>query len=99
MPQFAIKTLSTTKLTKIVDTLAYAAGIGGNVVVIPQIIKAWQSDAPGLAITTWLGFLFLSLIWLAYGLLHNSKPLVVAQFINIGCNILVLSGWAFNNWL
>jgi len=56
---------------KTVDTMAYIIGIGGNVAVIPQIIKAWSSDAPGLAVSTWIMFICFGLVWLAYAETFN----------------------------
>jgi uncharacterized protein with PQ loop repeat len=83
--------------TKTVDSLAYVAGVGGNVAVIPQIIKAWESEAPGLAVSTWLLFSLIGLIWLVYAILHQQKPLIVAQAVSISANLLVVGGWVFNN--
>lgn len=80
-----------------VDRLAYVFGIGGNIAVIPQIIKAWESDAPGLAVTTWILFSFIGCVWLIYAIQHRQKPLIVAQAVGISCNLLVVGGWAFNN--
>lgn len=85
------------KATKAVDGLAYVVGIGGNLAVVPQIIKAWESDAPGLAITTWILFTLIGFIWLAYAILHKQKPLIVAQCVGISCNLLVVAGWTLNN--
>lgn len=87
------------QLLKVVDGAAYVVGVGGNIAVIPQIIRAWESDAPGLAITTWLLFVCIGLIWLVYAILHKQKPLIVAQSVGISCNLLVVAGWIFNNWL
>lgn len=83
--------------TKTVDIMAYIVGVGGNIAVIPQIVKAWESDAPGLAVSTWLLFSMIGLVWLAYAILHKQKPLIVAQAVSISVNMLVVSGWAFNN--
>ena len=77
--------------------MAYAVGIGGNIAVIPQIIKAWESDAPGLAILTWVLFIVIGFIWLAYAIQHKQKPLIMAQIVSISCNLLVVGGWIFNN--
>ena len=85
--------------TTVIDAAAYVVGPLGNIAVIPQIIKAWESNAPGLAVVTWLLFIFVGLIWLAYAILHEQKPLIVAQIIGISCNVLVVSGWVFNNWI
>lgn len=85
------------KATKFVDSLAYIVGIGGNLAVVPQIVKAWESEAPGLAVTTWTIFTLIGFVWLAYAILHNQRPLIVAQAIGITCNFLVVAGWVFNN--
>lgn len=85
------------KATKAVDGMAYIVGVGGNLAVVPQIIKAWESDAPGLAITTWVLFTLIGFIWLAYAILHEQKPLIVAQSVGISCNFLVVAGWILNN--
>jgi uncharacterized protein with PQ loop repeat len=84
---------------KAVDTLAYFIGIAGNLAVIPQIILVWQSDPPGLAISTWIFFTFFGIIWLIYAIVHKSKPLIIAQTIGILCNLLVVAGWAFHHWM
>ena len=89
--------ISKRRLTKHVDHMAYVVGVGGNIAVIPQIIKAWQSNAPGLAVMTWLLFSMIGFIWLAYAILHKSKPLIVAQTVGITCNLLVVGGWVFQN--
>ena len=82
-----------------IDSMAYIVGIGGNLAVIPQIVRAWQSAAPGLAILTWLLFVGIGLIWLAYAVEHKQKPLIVAQIIGISCNLAVVIGWLVNNWM
>jgi uncharacterized protein with PQ loop repeat len=82
-----------------VDGLAYVVGVGGNIAILPQIIKAWESDAPGLAVTTWILFSLIGCIWLLYAVQHKQKPLIVAQAVGITCNLLVVAGWAFNNLL
>ena len=87
------------KTRRTVDVMAYVVGVGGNVAVIPQIIKAWQSDAPGLAVVTWLLFVGIGGIWLIYAVQHKQKPLIVAQTVGIACNLAVVAGWAFNNLL
>ena len=84
---------------KAVDSMAYIVGVGGNVAVIPQIIKAWQSNAPGLAVLTWLLFVGIGLIWLAYALQHRQKALIVAQITGLVCNLAIVLGWVVNNWL
>jgi uncharacterized protein with PQ loop repeat len=93
------KFLGHSRTIKIVDKMVYVVGIGGNIAVLPQIIKAWQSDAPGLAVLTWLLFVGIGLIWLIYAIQHQQKPLIVAQAVGISCNVAVVLGWAFNHYL
>ena len=93
------KLLNSNKSKKNVDKLAYIVGVGGNIAVLPQIIKAWESNAPGLAVMTWLLFTGIGFIWLVYAIQHKQKPLIVAQIVGIGCNAAVVLGWAVNNWL
>jgi uncharacterized protein with PQ loop repeat len=89
--------ISRKEATKAVDVMAYIVGVGGNIAVIPQIIKAWESDAPGLAVSTWILFSLIGVIWLVYAILHKQKPLIVAQTVSIICNMLVVTGWMVNN--
>lgn len=81
---------------RVVDGLVYVVGIGGNLAVVPQIVKAWQGPAPGLAVTTWLMFTGIGLIWLLYAIMHRQKPLIVAQLVGISCNLAVVLGWLIN---
>lgn len=87
------------KTDRAVDSMAYFVGVAGNIAVLPQILKAWQSNAPGLAILTWLLFVGIGFIWLLYAIQHQQKPLIVAQIVGITCNLAVVLGWLFNNWV
>lgn len=91
------KVFNRKKTTHSVDMMAYTVGVLGNAAVIPQIIKAWESKAPGLAIVTWLLFVGVGLIWLAYAILHKQKPLILAQAVCLTADIAVVAGWFFNN--
>lgn len=91
------KLLRKRKTRRTVDKMAYVVGVGGNLAVVPQIIRAWESDAPGLAVSTWILFSIIGVIWLVYAIQHNQKPLIVAQSVGISCNLLVVAGWSVNN--
>jgi uncharacterized protein with PQ loop repeat len=82
---------------KTINTLAYVIGVVGNFAVIPQIIKAWQGPAPGLAVLTWLMFIGFGVIWLVYAVVHKQKPLIFAQIVGLSCNTLVVIGWVIHN--
>jgi uncharacterized protein with PQ loop repeat len=91
--------LDKTGSRKTVNAMAYFVGVAGNIAVVPQIIKAWQSNAPGLAVTTWALFIAIGLIWLVYAIQHDQKPLILAQLVGLSCNLAVVAGWIVNNWL
>jgi uncharacterized protein with PQ loop repeat len=91
------KHLTKKQKRKTIDMMAYVVGIGGNIAVVPQIVLAWSSDAPGLAIATWTMFSGIGIIWLVYAILHKQKPLIVAQITGLSCNLLVVAGWVINN--
>ncbi len=92
------KALENKKAMPTIDKMAYFVGVVGNAAVIPQIVKAWQSNAPGLAVLTWLLFVGIGVIWLVYAIEHKQKPLIVAQIVGLTCNVAVVLGWVFNNW-
>lgn len=81
----------------VIDDMAYIIGVVGNIAVIPQIIKAWSGPTPGLAILTWILFIFFGVIWLLYAIMHRQKPLIFAQIVGLSCNILVVIGWLLHN--
>lgn len=85
------------KAKRNVDAMAYTVGVLGNAAVIPQIVKAWEGKAPGLAILTWLLFIGVGLIWLAYAVMHKQRPLIIAQATCLTADLAVVLGWAFNN--
>lgn len=86
---------STRKMV-VIDGVAYAMGILGNIAVVPQILKAWSGPAPGLAVLTWLMFVVFGLVWLIYAIAHHQKPLIFAQLVGISCNLLVVIGWTIH---
>ena len=82
---------------KILDSVVYVVGLAGNLAVVPQIVKAWSGPAPGLAISTWLLFTGISVIWLVYAIVHDQKPLIAAQVGGMTVNAMVVIGWLVNN--
>ena len=84
---------SQSKLRKVMDRLVYMAGIIGPVMTMPQVIKVWsEKNASGIAVETWGAYLFLSLIWLSYGILHKEKPLIIMYSAYFLINVMIVSG-------
>lgn len=72
----------------LIDRSAYLMGAVSVAVNVPQLIAVWTSPSiAGVSIVSWIGFLTGSIFWLAYGLLHHEKPIIV---INGG--LLIIQG-------
>jgi len=70
------------KLEKIIDKLIYPAGLLGPIFALPQLFEVWiHKSAKELSLTTWLSWLILSFIWLAYGLIHKNRPIIVSNIL------------------
>lgn len=71
-----------TRNEKIIDSLVYVASFLGILSNIPQLVKIWgEKSTAGVSVITWGGFLFGSVFWLLYGIIHNEKPVIVANFL------------------
>lgn len=80
---------------KVLDKLVYFAGIAGPVMTLPQVFKIWtEKSAAGVALETWLTYLFLSMIWVSYGLLHKERPLVIMHSSYFVINVFIIVGVA-----
>lgn len=76
---------------KVLDKLVCFAGIAGPVMTLPQVFKIWlEKNASGVAVETWLTYLFLSVIWISYGLLHKEKPIVIMYTSYFVINVLII---------
>ncbi|MDP2683900.1 MAG: PQ-loop domain-containing transporter [bacterium] len=81
------------KWKRYLDTIIYAAGIAGPVLVIPQAYEIFvNKDASGVSIPSWIGFTLLAVIWLIYGIAHKEKPLILMYTGLVIMNALVFIG-------
>ncbi|MBW3020761.1 hypothetical protein KY334_05670 [Candidatus Woesearchaeota archaeon] len=82
-----------TKYQKILDKLVYAAGIGGPIMTIPQILKIWaEKTVAGVSLTSWSAYLIMAIIWLMYGIEHKEKPIIVTNALWVVFESLVVVG-------
>lgn len=59
----------------------------------PQVYKIYTShNVQGVSIWTWLGFMLLGIIFLAYGLLHRIRPLIITQILWFIMDFLIVIG-------
>lgn len=84
---------SSNRLIRFVDGVMYVMGIIGPLVSIPQLIEIYiRQNAEGISVSTWLGYVFLTALWLVYGIVHRERPIILTQVLWLIVNILVVIG-------
>jgi MtN3 and saliva related transmembrane protein len=77
------------KFVKNYDKFIYFVGIGVPIITSSQVFKIWLSkNASGVSIVAWSAYLFNSIAWLVYGVIHKERPII---FTNIVCAIINFS--------
>lgn len=75
------------------DKLIYPISLFAPIVTIPQLIEVWQKrSVAGISLTTWGAYTFVSGIWFMYGMVHKEKPLILANFLLMVLDALVVIG-------
>ena len=60
---------------------------------IPQVVTIYQTqNASGVSLITWLGFMVIGGIFLAYGIVHKLTPFIVNQVIWFILDLLIVVG-------
>lgn len=60
---------------------------------LPQVYTIYVSqNVAGVSLWTWIGFMFIGFIFLAYGLVHRLKPIIVTQIIWFIVDAMVIIG-------
>lgn len=71
----------------------YGVGIVGPLVSIPQLIEIYvRHNVQGISVLSWTGYAVLSVLWLAYGIVHREKPIILTQFLWLLVNVAVIVG-------
>jgi MtN3 and saliva related transmembrane protein len=76
---------------ELVDFVGYSAATLTTVAFLPQVFQIWKSKSTkDLALPTLLSFIAGVSMWLVYGLLLNSAPVIVANTITLLLNLAIL---------
>ena len=68
------------RLKRSVDKMIYVVALVGPLFNLPQLLKVWLSqNATGVSAISWGAFMFVAAFWLMYGILHRSKPIIIAN--------------------
>jgi uncharacterized protein with PQ loop repeat len=77
-----------------IDSLIYLAVVIGPLLTLPQLYSIWVEGQKGVSIVSWVAYLIGAIIWLAYGVKHNDKPLIIVEAIWVLLDIMIIIGLA-----
>jgi len=77
----------------LIDKLVYAARIAAPILTVPQVLKIWiGKSAAGVSALTWGTYTITAVIWLAYGIAHKNKPIIISYGLWIVLELLIVIG-------
>lgn len=87
-PRRSIRTLS----DRFIDTLGFLAGTLTTLSFVPQVAKAWRTRSTGdLSLTMLVAFTSGVLLWLIYGMVLGSLPVILANAVTLGLSGVLLA--------
>ena len=67
---------------RFLDKLLLVIAIIGPIMALPQLISVYSAKNAGtLVFSTWASWSFFNLIWLAYGIVHKEKPIIITYIL------------------
>ncbi len=73
------------KNTKKLDLLVTIVAVISPILTLPQVFLIYSTQsAQGVSPLSWAGFVFTSCVWLAYGIAHQQRPIIINSSIS-GC--------------
>lgn len=76
---------------EIIDFVGYIAATLTTAAFLPQVLQVWKSKSTkDLALPTLLSFILGVGMWLIYGLLVKSTPVIVANSVTLVLNLVIL---------
>jgi MtN3 and saliva related transmembrane protein len=79
---------------QLIDLVGYLAATLTTAAFLPQVLKVWQSKSTqDLALPTLLSFIAGVSMWLVYGLLVNSTPIIIAIWVDRFMRSIVITSW------
>jgi len=73
------------------EIIGYIASVIAIAMYFPQVIKSWKTkQMKGISSLTFLLISFNSILWATYGILINSIPVILANFVVLILTIFML---------
>jgi MtN3 and saliva related transmembrane protein len=74
-----------------IELIGYLAATLTTAAFLPQVVQVWQSKSTkDLSLPTLLSFIAGVSMWLIYGLLLNSSPIIAANAVTLVLNLVIL---------
>jgi MtN3 and saliva related transmembrane protein len=74
-----------------IDLVGYIAATLTTAAFLPQVFQVWKSKSTkDLALPTLLSFIAGVSMWLVYGLLVQSTPIIIANIVTLVLNLMIL---------
>ena len=81
------------KFHKIYDNFMFVAASVAPILGLPQLFKIWtEQSAVGLSLVSWSAFTVISSLWIIYGFLHKSKPIIISSIAWLVIHSFVVIG-------
>ena len=78
---------------KLVDKAVYIAAFVEPATTVPQVLTIFRTkSAAGISLISWVAYLFFSILWLWYGIVHKQKALIIAYSLFGITEVLVIIG-------
>ena len=74
-----------------IDIIGFSAGLFTSIALLPQVVKAWKTKLTRDVSLVWATTLTIGVfLWLVYGILINSLPIMIANSVTFILAITVL---------
>ena len=92
--------LSKKKQRTTIDKIAACAAFIYPLTGLPQLFQIYGGgNTSGVSIWSWIGFSVFSLFFLAYGIVHKVKPIIIVNFLWLFIDCLVVVGIMINRMI
>lgn len=89
------KNLESKKARKFFNKLIYIMITFGVLANLFQLLKIFlEKTSTGVSLISWMGYSFISLVWLIYGISNNEKPIIINSSLLFITQIITVIGIA-----
>lgn len=79
-------------MTPLVEAIGYTAGTLTTIAFVPQVLKTWRSrSADDLSFVMLITFTMGVALWLIYGVLIASLPVILASAVTVALSALLVA--------